>query len=65
VELERRSFLIRSVPLALADGSTVPARVASERRATGDRRTVFNILEYGAEGDGRTLETRAILKAIK
>ncbi len=65
MKIKRRSFLTRSAPLALVAGIAVPAGVAAQVKTAGERTTVFNILEYGAVGDGHRLETRAILTAIE
>ena len=61
----RRDFL-RSGGLGVA-GVALPsvALAASDRHGPTEQQPVFNVRSYGAAGDGKTLDTAAVNRAIE
>ncbi len=62
----RRRDLLKLSPLAVAAAATTIGRTAvAETTAANPREATFNVRTYGAIGDGKTVDTPAINRAIE
>jgi len=63
---DRRGFLRSSVTAgALATGIALPRSVAQSRSLALPADAIFNVRQFGATGDGKTLDTAAVNRAIE
>jgi polygalacturonase len=60
-----RRNLLKLSPLALATAATVIGRTALAEVPAAATEATFNVRAYGATGDGKTVDTRAINRAIE
>ena len=61
----RRRDLLKLSPLAAAAAATTIGRTAVAQTATNSKEATFNVRTYGATGDGKTVDTPAVNRAIE
>jgi polygalacturonase len=61
----RRRSLLKLSPLAIAAAATTVGRTALAEVPATSTETTFNVRTYGATGDGKTIDTPAINRAIE